>query len=180
MSVVALSSAKIKTAQSFSLEANQSKQGAQRLFFVGSLVVLALFSFAFFYDNLALRGVSLIGSIGLAGIALILAAIFYFKLEEETEKISLRILNDGLQIVEEDKILHQSALDNLSIQQVKWGMDDENCLPALQIKGDNFPKIVIGTTRHCDDWIGVQSKVSFTDYLMVSEKEWNQLAELLV
>jgi hypothetical protein len=115
-------------------------------------------------------------------VLIILLNLYYFfkKRMKTPQNLQLGVEIDELCLKAGDQLLYRQKLSALRFQQLGWGMDTDDLLPAIRIEGPDFPKLVIGTTYAPHPWTNIQQSVEFTDYWLYPNDSWQKLKSLLL
>jgi hypothetical protein len=164
----------------FTLIPNIEKVGAQRILrFMAWVLLPLLVTHILFAEYLELS----MGQYALAQlpVLVILLNLYYFLIRrmKSPQSLQLCVEMDELCLRLGEQLLHRQKLTNLRLQQLGWGMESSDLLPAIRIQGPDFPTITIGATTAPTPWTNLRQSVEFTDYWLKPGDSWDKLQALL-
>jgi ABC-type transport system involved in cytochrome bd biosynthesis fused ATPase/permease subunit len=166
--------------QEYQLLPNAEQVGAKRILKFFAWVLLPLFvGHVLFYQTLELRaGEYLLAQLP---VALVFFNLFYFSIRSRSEQqmMALQVVGGELLLQQGGQVLHSLPLSELQVEELGWGLESDELLPALRLQGPSFPALVIGSTATDQRWEDVSRSVAFADVLVRPATDWQQLKQLL-
>ena len=165
-----------KETQEIQLHPNQLKVGANRLLLFFIMIILpVLLSAALFYSELQWNITNSL--LGVLVVTVIMIGWYKSILQQQQahSDITLLLKSDEVVLMVANEIKAKATLDELEVKICTWGMDKDNLRPAIQLKGEYFPKYTIGTMHANYLVIEDKNTLEYTDFLVSNSEDWETL-----